>query len=255
MKRVLLGGVLVVALVLGVSVVASAMPASAVTKQNAASTRTFIALQERYDIDTIRAAPAVNAAEHAFAAQVRDGCPGVLAHLPKKLSKRQSKAVAGFVLESFLALDINAFAPLQTVTDRTAARQRRLPFSDPALQWQVGVNGAGIVAYFALRPPDLCTDGRLLERSTFTRITSAGKRFVLAGVSLQLSTTTTPSRFVRMMRSYAPPAAAIALKRLPELQARLDRAIPIAAQSRALLRMLGLKHRSEPDFSPSMVTS
>jgi hypothetical protein len=254
MKRVLLGGVLVVALVLGASVVANAMPASAVTKQDAASTRAFIALQERYDLDTIHAAPAVNTAEHAFAAQVRAGCLGVLAHLPKKLSNRQSKAMAGFALESFLALQINAFAPLRPVGQRIAARQRRLRFSDPALQWQVGVDGAENVAYFALRPPDLCTDGRLLVRSAFTRITAAGTRFVLAGVTVELSATT-PSRLVRMMRSYAPAAAATALKRLPKLQVQLDRAIPIAEQSRALLRILGLKHRSEFDFSPSTVTS
>jgi hypothetical protein len=254
MKRVLLAGVFVVTLLLGAAVVASATPASAVTTRDAASTKAFIALQERYDIDTIRAAPAVNTAEHAFAAHVRAGCLGVLAHLPKKLSNRQSKAMAGFVLESFLALQINAFAPVRTVADRITARQRRLRFSDPALQWQVGVNGAGIAAYFALRPPGLCTDGRLLERSSFTRITSAGTRFVLTGVTLGLSATT-PSRLVRMMRSYAPAATATALKRLPELQVQLNRAIPIAAQSRALLRILGLKHRSEFDFSPSAVTS
>ena len=254
MKR-LLTAVVAATFVLGSGVAAAATPASSVKKQDTASTRTFIALQERYDLETIRAAPAINAAEHAFAVHVRTGCPRVLAHLPRKLSNRQGKPVADFVLESLLALDINAFAPVRTVVDRIAARQRRLHFSDPALQWQVRVNGAGNVAYFALRPPDLCTDGRLLERSAFTRITSTGMRFVSAGVTLELAAAATPSSLVRMMRSYAPAAVASALKRLPELQRRLDRAIPISAQSQALLHILGLKHRATINLAPSGMAS
>jgi hypothetical protein len=250
MRRLLGRGVLALTLVLALPGAAgAATAASAVTKQDTASTKAFIALQERLDVVTIRSAPAINAAEHAFAAQIRTGCPGVLAHLPKQLSHRQGIAVSGFQTESVLALGINAFAPARRLADRIAARQRRLRFSDPALQWQVRVNGAANAAFFALRPPNLCTDGRQLASSRFTRITPLGRRFVAEGLTLGLSAGGSPSSFVRTMRSYAPAAAAAALTRLPLLQRKLDHVIPIAAQSKALARVLGLGHRSTINFA------
>src|ERR1700691_2897635 len=109
MKRLLIGGVLAVASVLALSGVGgAATPASAVTKRDTASTKVFIALQEQRDIDAIRSAPAANAAEHVFAAQIGARCPGVLKHLPKKLSDRQGEAMALFVSEAVLALGIDA---------------------------------------------------------------------------------------------------------------------------------------------------
>jgi hypothetical protein len=256
MKRLLGGGVLALLLALGLSGAAGATtPAPAGTKQDTASTKAFIALQERLDVVTIRSAPAIDAAGQAFAAQIRAGCPGVLAQLPKKLSRRQAIAVTDFLTESFLALDINAFVPARRLADQIAARQRRLRFSDPALQWQVRVNGAANAAYFALRPPDLCTDGRLLESSAFAHITPAGTRFVLAGLTLQLSAGGSPSSLVRTMRSYAPAPAATALTRLPALQRKLDQVIPIAAQSRAIARVLGFRHRLTINFAAPGVGS
>jgi hypothetical protein len=232
----LVGGVLVA--VLALSGVAGA--ASAVTRRDTASTTAFIALQERYDIGTTRSAAAINAAEHAFAAQIRASCPGVLKELPKKLSHRQVDAASNFVSESFLALDINAFAPLRGLVNRLAGQQQRLRFSDPALQWQVHVNGAANAAYFALRPPDLCADARLLASSSFTRITPAGAQFVRDAGKLDASAAVSSSSLLRAMRSYAPRATAVALKRLPELHRALDRKIPIASEFRTLLRVLGL---------------
>lgn len=181
--------------------------------------------------------------------------PGVLADLPKQLTQRQGKAVSNFLSESFLALDIDVFAPLRRVVDRIVAQQRRLRFSDPALQWQVQMNGAANAAYFALRPPNLCTDGRLLASSGFTRITTAGGRFVREGLTLDVWAAAAPSSFVQKMRSYAPAAAAIALKRLPELQRVLDRTIPIGNQLDAMLRVLGLRHRTTIDLARLGVTS
>jgi hypothetical protein len=235
------GGVLAAVIVLALSGVAgAATPASVQTKQDAASTKAFIALQERYDIAATRSAAAINAAEHAFAAQIRAGCPGVLKQLPKKLSHRQVEAASTFVFESLLALDINAFAPLRGLVDRLAGQQQRLRFSDPALQWQVHINGAANAAYFALRPPDLCADARLLASSNFTKVTPAGAHFVRGAATLNAWATVSPSSLVRAMRSYAPGPTAVALKRLPELQRTLDRKIPIDNQFRTLLRVLGL---------------
>jgi hypothetical protein len=234
------GGVLAAVLVLALPGVAGAATPASGTKQDTASTKTFIALQERYDIGTTRSAAAINAAEHAFAAQIRAGCPGVLKDLPKKLSHRQVEAASTFVSESFLALDINAFAPLRGLVNRLASQQQRLRFSDPALQWQVHVNGAANAAYFALRPPDLCADARLLASSSFTQVTPAGGQFVRDAGTLAASAAVSPSSLVRAMRPYAPGLTAVALKRLPELQRTLDRKIPIANQFRTLLRVLGL---------------
>jgi hypothetical protein len=235
------GGVLAVVLMLALSGVAgAATPAPVPTKQDTASTKAFIALQQRYDIGATRSAAAINAAEHAFAAQIRAGCPGALKGLPKKLSHRQAEAASNFLFESLLALDINAFAPLRGLTERLAGQQQRLRFSAPALQWQVHVNGAATAAYFALRPPDLCADARLLASSGFARITPAGAQFVHDAATLDTSATVSPSSLLRAMRSYAPAATAVALKRLPELQHALDRKIPINHEFRTLLGVLGL---------------
>lgn len=259
--RVLGGGVVAPARVLGGGAVAlglvlvcaagavASIPAPAVARQNTASTKAFIALQERLDVVTISSAPAINAAERRFAAQIRAGCPGVLEHLPNKLSHRQGVAVSGFLTESFLALDIDAFAPTRRLINRIAARQRRLRFSDPALYWQVRVNAAGNAAFFALRPPNLCADGRVLAGSKFTRITPAGRRFVRGGLTLRRSAAVSPSSLVRAMRSYAPVAAATALTRLPALQRKLNHLIPIANQTRALGHVLGLGNRSTINFA------
>jgi hypothetical protein len=244
-KRQLLGGVIALAVSLsGVAAADASTPGTAVAKQDMASTKAFIALQERYDIATIRSAPAINAAERVYAGRIRASCSGALTRLPKKLSHRQGIAVARFISESFLALDINAFAPLRTVSDRIAGEQRQLRFSDPALQWQVGIDGAANNAYFALRTPNLCTDGRLLASSAFTRITPAGARFVRDALTLDTSAAVSPSSLVRTMRSYAPAAVAAALKRLPRLQRSLDHAIPIGKQFTTLVRTLGLRRGS-----------
>jgi hypothetical protein len=255
-KRLRVSGLLVLAaLLVGAATVSASTPASAVTKRDAASTKAFIAAQERYGIVAIRSAPAIITAEDAFAAQIRARCPGVLTHHPNKLSHRQDLAVTDFVTESVLALDINAFAPLQRLINRTAVQQRRLRFSDPALQWQVRVNGAASAAYFALRPPNLCADARSLASSAFTRITSTGTRFVRGALALAVSASVSPSSLVRMMRSYAPAAAAIALKRLPELQRTLDQKLGLGRHTKAVLRALGLLHRKTSNFARPGVVS
>jgi hypothetical protein len=250
------GGVLAMVLTLALSGVAgAATPAPVPTKQDTASTKAFIALQERYGVGATRSAAAINAAGNAFVAQIRAGCPGVLKDLPKKLSHRQVKAASTFVLESVLSLDINAFAPLRGLTERLAGRQQRLRFSDPALQWQVRVNGAATAAYFALRPPGLCADARLLASSGFARITPAGAQFVHDGGTLDRSATVSPSSLLRAMRSYAPAATAVALKRLPELQHALDRKIPINHEFRTLLRVLGLARlAASPSARPGVAS-
>ncbi len=141
-------------------------PTSTVSGSDTASTKAFIALQERYDIDTIRSAAAINAAGRAFVAQIRTGCPGVLDHLPKHAVKA-GRAERSWLscIESLAALKINAFAPVRRLVDRIAGQQRRLRFSDPAVQWQVHVNGAANAAYFALRPPpNLCVDATVARR-------------------------------------------------------------------------------------------
>jgi hypothetical protein len=250
------GGVLAVVLVLALSGVAGATPpASVPTKQDTASTKAFIALQERYDIGATRSAAAINAAEHAFVAQIRAGCPGVLKDLPKKLPRRQVQAASTFVFESALSLDIDAFAPLRGLIDRLARQQQRLRFSDPALRWRVHVNGAANAAYFALRPPDLCADARLLASSGFTRITPVGTGFVRDAKTLDTSAAVSPSSLLRAMRSYAPAATAVALKRLPELQHALDRKIPINNEFRTLLRVLGLARlAASPSARPGVAS-
>jgi hypothetical protein len=247
-KRMLVGGMLALTLVLGIS---SAADASASTERDTASTKAFVALQERFDISAIRAAPLVNAAERELVAQIHSECPGVLTHLPKQPSQHQGQAVAGFLLESSAVLEVTAFSPLRGLVDRIARRQSQLRFSDPALQWQVRVAGSATAAYFALRPPDLCTDGRLLASDSFKRITPTGSRFATEALTAQLSATAPPS-LVREMRAYAPATAATALKRLPALQRALDHAIPLRSQFRALVRMLGFRRSTVQFARPGM---
>ena len=86
-----------------------------------------------------------------------------------------------FVPESLVAQDINAFAPVRTAVDRIAAQQRRLRFSDPAVQWQVRSMALQTSRTSRCGRPNLCVDGRLLAGSRFTRITSAGERFSAMG--------------------------------------------------------------------------
>jgi hypothetical protein len=224
----------------------SAGPATAAapvgTARDAASTKAFIALQERLDIDTIRAAPAINPAEAAVVAQVRSDCPNVLRDVPRKANRHQFGSIVQFLTEALLALNIEQLAPVRAISDRVGHQQQRLRFSNPTLQWQVRVDGSALLAYIELRPPDLCADARVLAASHFAKTTAAGTRFVQDASTLFRFAAAPPSTLVRQMRPYAPNAVSAALKRLPELQGRLDEKLGFGRHLRALLRALGETH-------------
>jgi hypothetical protein len=241
-KRVPFAGVLVLALVLGVSVVASAMPASPVTRQDAASTKAFIGLQELSDNSAIRSASSVNAAENAVVGQGRSGCPNVLKDAPKKPDRHQLQPITQFFTEALLVLDVEQLAPVRGISDRIGREQQRLRFSDPALQWQVDVGGSALLAFVQLRPPDFCTDARMLAATHFTKLTAAGRRFVKEASTLFAQAAADPTDLVRLMRPYAPEAVSVALNRLEALQHTVDHKLAFDRHLRALLRAVGETH-------------
>jgi hypothetical protein len=252
-RRLRVGGVIALALILGVPGVAgAAMPASAATTRDAASTKAFIALQERNDIGAIRAATAVNAAETAVVAQAHSECSNVLKGVPSKANAHQFAPITQFFPEALYALNIRQLTPLRGLSERVGHQQQRLRFSDPALQWQVNVGGSALLAYVDLQPPDLCTDARVLATSHFTKVTAAGTRFARAASTLFPLASAAPSQLLRQMRPYAPNAVSVALKRLPELQRTLDHKLAFDRHYRALLRALGERHTEVADGTSAL---
>jgi hypothetical protein len=240
-KRLLVVGVMALAMLLIGAVAAWASTTRAlVSVQDTASTKTYIALQELNDAVAIRKASAVNAAEDAVVAEIRSRCSNVLEALPRKASAHQSGPIVYFFTEAFAALNVEQLAPLRRISDRVGDQQRRLRFSDPALQWQVNEDGSALLAYVDLRPPDLCAGARLLAASHFTKMTAAGTRFLKDASTLFPLAAASPTSRVRQMRRYAPEAVSVALKRLPELQRTVDHKLAFDRHYRALLRALGV---------------
>jgi hypothetical protein len=241
MRRLLVGGVLAVTLVLGLSAVAvagAATPASTVTKRDAVSTKAFIASAERYDVGEIKLIPAVTAREAAFVARVSSGCPRVLAGTPTRGSAAQQLALTKFGSELGAALEIDALQPVRGLTQRIGTLQERLRFSDPVLQWEVGVDASATPAYLAIRLPDLCADARALAASQFTKLTPAGERFGHDVSAVLFAASASPAGLLARMRAYAPAPVAAALKRLPVLQQRFDQPLQLARHATAITNSL-----------------
>jgi uncharacterized membrane protein len=237
-RRLLVGGVIALAVLLVGAVAASAD----VSERDTASTKAYIALRERYDTATIEKASATNAAGEAVVAEVRSECPRVLKAVPKKANAHQIEPIVHFFTEAALVLDAAQMAPLHGISDRVGEQQRRLRFSDPALQWEVNVDGSALSAYVDLIPPDLCAGARVLAASHFTKMTEAGTRFLKDASTLLPLEAAPPTSLVRKMRPYAPDAVSGALKRLPELHRTLDHNLAFGSQYQALVRALGETH-------------
>jgi hypothetical protein len=237
MRRWMVGGVLAVSLVF-VSAAGAATPATAVTKQDTASTKAFIASAERYDAGEIKRIPAITAREGAFVARVSAACPKLLAGAPTHVSSTQQLALFKFGSEVGAALEIDALQPVRGLIERIGTFQERLRFSDPVLQWEVGVDASATPAYLAIRLPDLCADARGLAASQFTKLTPAGERFAQDVSSVLGAASTSPTNLMRRMRAYAPGPVAQALKRLPVLQRRFDTPLALRRHATAILKAL-----------------
>jgi hypothetical protein len=234
-KRLLWMAVVLLGLLAGTA--AAAVPVG--TARDAAATKAFIRLQDRYDLAAIRAAPGVRAAQDAVVARARSECPSVLRDAPRRANAHQFGPMLEFYTEALLTLNVEQLAPLRALSHRIGDQQQRLRFSDPALQWQVHVEGSALGAYVDLRPPDLCAGARVLAASHFTKLTAAGTRFVQDASTLFPLAAAPPTRLARLMRPYAPEAVSAALKRLPQRQQTLDRRLAFGAHLHALLRALG----------------
>jgi hypothetical protein len=234
----------------------AAMAAPTVTRQDTASTRAFIASAERYDVLEAKRVPAINALQDAYLAQVSSGCPNALAAAPTLGSSAQRVGLLKFRTEAGAALEIDALQPVTAVTDRIAAVQERLRFSDPFVQFEVGFYASATPAYLALRPPDLCADARALAASDYTKLTPAGNTFWRDVATLLQPASVPPTTLLPRMRSYAPSAVAAALKRLPVLQRRFDKPLALSTHLTALLRSVfgtssGLARRLAPGLRRS----
>jgi hypothetical protein len=216
----------------------AAIAAPRVTARDAASTKAFIASAERYDELEIQRIPAINARQDAYVAHVSSACPGVLTGAPVLGSPRQRVGLLKFRAEAGAALEIDALQPVRAVTDRIAADQERLRFSDPAVQFEVGFYASATPAYLALQPPDVCADARTLAASGFTKLTPAGNAFWTALSTLLSAASVPPTTLLPRMRAYAPTAVASALKRLPALQRQFDKPLQLRRHSSAMLNAL-----------------
>jgi len=229
--------VVLVAVMLALGVVAVSAVA-APGRRDAASTKAFIASAERLDTGEIKRVPAITAREAAFVTRVSSACPTVLAGAPTHVSPAQRLALLRFGVELGAALEIDALQPVRGLTDRIGTLQERLRFSDPVLQWQVGVDASATPAYLAIRLPDLCADARALVASQFTKLTPAGKRFVQDVSAVVFDASAPPASLLRRMRAYAPGPVAAALKRLPALQRRFDTPLQLTRHSNAIMSAL-----------------
>jgi hypothetical protein len=237
MRRWTVGGLLAVSLVF-VSAAGAATPSGAVIKQDTASTKAFIASAERYDAGEIKRVPAITAREAAFVARVSAACPKALAGAPTHVSTTQDLALNEFGNEVGAALEIDALQPVRGLIGRIGTFQERLRFSDPVLQWEVGVDASATPAYLAIRLPDLCADARALAASQFTKLTPAGERFGQDVSSVLGAASASPTALLRLMRPYAPASVAQALKRLPMLQRRFDKPLQLRRHATAILTAL-----------------
>jgi hypothetical protein len=218
--------------------VADATAAPTVTKRDAASTKAFIASAERYDVLEAKRIPAINAIQNAYVAQVSTACPGVLAGAPILGTSLQRVGLLEFRAEAGAALEIEALQPVRSVTERIAAIQERLRFSDPVVQFDVSFYASATPAYLALSPPDLCADARALAASDFTKLTPAGNAFWRDLSTLLRPASVPPTALLPRMRPYAPAAVAAALKRLPALQQRFDKPLALSRHSTTILNAL-----------------
>jgi hypothetical protein len=233
-----IGVLMLVPALTAVIAVGAAAAAPRVTKQDTASTEAFIGSSERYDLLEAKRIPAITAREATFVTQASSGCPAALAGAPVKGTIDQQVGMLGFSIELGAALEIDALQPIRPLTQRIAASQGRLRFSDPVVQFEVGYYGSATPAYLALRPPDLCADARALAASGFTKLTPAGDQFVKDVTTLVDAASAPPTKLLPQMRTYAPAAVARALKRLPVLQRRFDAPLGLSAHADAIMRAL-----------------
>ena len=238
--RRLVNGLLAGAVVLSLAAMGTATSALAVTaKQDTTSTKAFIASAERLDNGEIEKIPAITAREAAFVTRVSSECPKVLAGVPARGSTAQQLAVTKFGSEVGAALEIDALQPIRGVMQRIGTLQERLRFSDPVLQWEVGVDAAATPAYLAINVPDVCADARALAATRFTKLTPAGERFVQNVSTLLLAAAAPPVSLLPRMRAFAPAAVAAAMKRLPVLQRRFDQPLQLTRHANAIMNALG----------------
>ena len=169
-------------------------------------------------------------------------CPAVLAGAPTRGSATQQLALTAFATELGAELEIDALQPVRGLEQRIGTLQERLRFSDPVLQWEVGVDALAPPAYLAIRPPDLCADARALTASQFTKLTPAGDRFVQDVSAVVFAASTPPEALLRKMRAYAPAPVAVALKRLPVLQRRFDQPLQLAHHATEIMNALSETH-------------
>jgi hypothetical protein len=214
----------------------AATAALTVTGRDTASTKAFIASAERYDVLEAKRIPAINALQNAYLAHVSSACPDALAGAPALGSSVQRVGLLKFRTEAGAALEIAALQPIRAITDRIAAVQERLRFSDPFVQFEVGFYASATPAYLALAPPDLCADARALAASDFKKLTPAGNVFWRDVATLLGPASAPPTMLLPRMRAYAPAAVAEALKRLPVLQRRFDQPLALGKHLEALLR-------------------
>jgi hypothetical protein len=236
--RAALAAVLAVAMLVLVLGVGAAAAAPIGTPQDTSSTKAFIASAERYDAGEIKRIPAITAREAALVARVSSACPRVLAGTPTHVSDMQNLALTEFGTEVGAVLEIDALQPVRKLTERIGTLQQRLRFSDPVLQWAVGVDASATPAYLAIPLPDLCVDARALTTSRFTNLTPAGKQFVRDASGVLADASAPPATLLRLMRPYAPVPVARALKRLPALQRRFDGPLQLRRHSTAILNAL-----------------
>jgi hypothetical protein len=216
----------------------AAVAAPVVTRQDTASTKTFIASSERYARLQAKAIPTINAREDAYVAQVSSTCPGALTAAPALRSSAQQIGLLKFGAEVGAVSEIDALQPVRGLTGRVAAVQEKLRFSDPFVQFEVGFYASATPAYLALRLPDVCADARALAASDFTKLTPAGNAFWRDLSTLLHPAAVPPASLLPRMRPYAPAAVAAALKRLPVLQERFDRPLQLTRHSNAILKAL-----------------
>ena len=232
MKRLLVGGVLAVALALAGG--ASAATGSTAAR-DAASTRAFIGGALGVDRAMLAHGPAELAAGTAYVSSVGD-CQGLPLQLPPKPGPKQTLVFLQFIIEVSVAYDDVTLTSLRPAIDRIARADERLRFSDPTLEWTVHGSTPALAALLALRPPDLCADVQRLTATKFKQITPAGRQFSKDALTL-IAGQTGSGTLIRRMRSYAPAAAATGLRRLKTLNHRVAQR-PVTRLANKLVREL-----------------
>jgi hypothetical protein len=160
--------------------VCSGAPAVArVTASDAAATHAYLEARIALRRAGAATAPAELKAIAALEAQVKAGCPGVLAGAPPHVKGEKTNESQHEVSEELLSVGFGAGGHVQHPADaRFAKTVRRLRWSNPKLTRLLRSLATEQAEQSAITLPELCPDMKFWVASGYTEVSAGTKRFL-----------------------------------------------------------------------------